>query len=179
MLASAARLFAEHGFRGVGINDIGAAAGVSGPALYRHFASKEAILERLLLDVSEQLLAGGSVRSVRAENPDDALSQLVDWQVEFALANPDLIVIQERDLACLSSEAGRSVRKVQRAYVEIWVKAVLERDGNVDVELARTAVHAAIGLINSTPHSVRQPADAETRALLARMALASLQAVGR
>ena len=62
ILATAAELFAERGFNGVSINDIGAAVGVSGPALYRHFPSKDAVLGELLLGISRSLLAEGSRR---------------------------------------------------------------------------------------------------------------------
>lgn len=40
LLAAAERLFAERGFLAVRLEDIGAAAGVSGPAIYRHFPTK-------------------------------------------------------------------------------------------------------------------------------------------
>ncbi|MBS2080005.1 helix-turn-helix domain-containing protein, partial [Mycobacterium tuberculosis] len=40
LLSAAERLFAERGFLAVRLEDIGAAAGVSGPAIYRHFPSK-------------------------------------------------------------------------------------------------------------------------------------------
>lgn len=46
ILATAAELFAHRGFNGVSINDIGAAVGISGPALYRHFASKDDLVWR-------------------------------------------------------------------------------------------------------------------------------------
>jgi AcrR family transcriptional regulator len=63
LLAAAARLFRRHGFNGVGIDDIGAAAGVSGPAIYRHFRGKQALLAAILdcyLDrFDEQLFAAG------------------------------------------------------------------------------------------------------------------------
>ena len=42
ILDAAARLFAERGYHGVSIDDIGAAVGMSGPGFYRHFAGKEA-----------------------------------------------------------------------------------------------------------------------------------------
>src|SRR4051812_24068906 len=45
----AAGLFRARGYHGVGINDIAAAAGVTGPALYRHFADKRAILAYVVL----------------------------------------------------------------------------------------------------------------------------------
>ena len=47
LLQSAADLFATKGYHAVGIDDIGAAAGISGPGVYRHFASKQALLEAL------------------------------------------------------------------------------------------------------------------------------------
>jgi AcrR family transcriptional regulator len=59
LLAVTARLFAERGFHGVSIEDIGAAAGISGPGVYRHFPSKDALLAELLVDVSERLRDGG------------------------------------------------------------------------------------------------------------------------
>ena len=65
ILRAAAQLFAERGSRAVGVDDVGAAVGVTGPAIYRHFASKDAMLAEMLVRISETLLAGGSERGVR------------------------------------------------------------------------------------------------------------------
>ncbi|MFT4229748.1 MAG: helix-turn-helix domain-containing protein, partial [Microbacterium sp.] len=59
LLREAARLFAEHGFNGVSLEDLGAAVGVSGPAIYRHFANKQAVLGAILTGVSRRLHDGG------------------------------------------------------------------------------------------------------------------------
>ena len=59
LLTAAAALFAVEGFNRVSLEDLGAAAGVSGPAVYRHFAGKQAVLGALLLSVSQDLLDGG------------------------------------------------------------------------------------------------------------------------
>src|SRR3982751_2025114 len=101
ILREAARLFAERGFHGVGMDDIGAAVGISGPGLYRHFASKDALLTELLLPVSERLLAEGSRRAATAGDPETALDALIAWHVEFALDNADVIAVQDRDLDSL------------------------------------------------------------------------------
>ena len=61
-VATAAELFAARGFHGVSVGDLGAACGVSGPAIYKHFASKEAILASMLVRISEELLVGGRER---------------------------------------------------------------------------------------------------------------------
>ena len=66
ILEIAVGLFAARGYHGVSMDDIGAAAGVTGPALYHHFAGKEAMLAAALIPVSEGLLAGGRARVGRA-----------------------------------------------------------------------------------------------------------------
>ena len=179
ILDAAAELFARSGFRGVSIDDIGAAVGISGPALYRHFPRKEAILGELLVGISEELLEEGRRRARDAGGEEidvGGVAALVDWHVEFALDHPDLITVQARDLDALGPEDREHVRRLQLAYVEVWVDALRAEHPGVDVRTARAAAHAAFGLINSTPHSARL-ARAEMAALLRRMALQALRAV--
>ena len=107
ILEIAVGLFAARGYHGVSMDDIGAAAGVTGPALYHHFAGKEAMLVAALIPVSEGLLAGGRDRA--AGHPDDprgALESLVDFHVEFALANPAVIALHLHELDRLPGGAA-------------------------------------------------------------------------
>ncbi|MGX7824404.1 SACE_7040 family transcriptional regulator [Actinokineospora sp. 24-640] len=169
ILAAAAELFARHGFHGVGIDDIGSAVGISGPALYRHFRSKDAMLGEMLTAISEVLLAGGQRRGTGS----GALAELVRFHVDFALDNPALITVQERNLGNLTDPDRRKVRGLQRRYVEIWVEVILDAVPRLSEPSARAAAHAVFGLINSTPHS--RHLDREQMAdLLTRMALAAL-----
>lgn len=172
ILDVAAHMFVERGFRGTSIDDLGAAVGVTGPALYRHFSSKEALLCELLTSVSDDLLRGARVRVHRPGN-GSALSALVQFHVDFALQHPELITVQSRDLDCLSKTDQDRVRGLQRAYVELWVDAVTEESPSLSRSRARAAVHAAFGLMNSTPHSARLDKE-EMRELLAEMTLSSL-----
>ncbi|MFT4186960.1 MAG: TetR/AcrR family transcriptional regulator [Aeromicrobium sp.] len=174
----AAGLFAERGFHGVSIYDLGTAMGTSGAALYKHFASKEALLGAMLVQISERLLSEGSARAeaARADGADAVLDALIDWHTEFALTQPALITVQFRDLASASEEDRRTVRRLQRRYVELWVTTVVEATG-ADEAHARSAAHAVFGLINSTPHSARLKR-ADMAALLHRMSHAALHAAG-
>ena len=61
LLSIAAELFAARGFANVTVDDLGDAAGVSGPALYHHFSGKEALLGEMLVDISEYLLEGDAM----------------------------------------------------------------------------------------------------------------------
>jgi AcrR family transcriptional regulator len=153
ILAAAAELFARHGFHGVGIDEIGAAVGVSGPALYRHFRSKDAMLGEMLTSISEVLLGGGLDRQERTADPGKLLGELIAFHVDFALDNPALITVQERNLGNLTDPDRRRVRALQRRYVEVWVQALIETTPDLAEPTARAAAHAVFGLINSTPHS--------------------------
>jgi AcrR family transcriptional regulator len=173
ILEVAAELFAEHGFHGVSIADLGAACGFSGPALYKHFRSKQAILSEMLVSISEELLLEGERRVTEADDDRAALAALVDWHVTFALAHKPLIVVQDRDWAALPVEAREKVRETQLAYVEVWVGVLRSLHPKLSAEQARARVHAGFGLINSTPHSA-VVSDADMHRILSEMALRAL-----
>jgi AcrR family transcriptional regulator len=152
ILEIAVGLFAARGYHGVSMDDIGAAAGVTGPALYHHFAGKEAMLAAALIPVSEGLLAGGQERVADHQgDPAASLAALVDFHVEFALANPAVIVLQLHELDRLPDEPRNEIRRLQRRYVEVWVDVLTALRAGLSRGEARVLAHAAFGLINSTP----------------------------
>ena len=173
ILATAAELFAARGFHGVSVAELGAACGISGPALYKHFPSKQAMLAEMLVSISEQLLSVGRERVTSAGSPDEALRGLVAWHVDFALHNRALIVVQDRDWSSLPEEARERVRALQRAYVELWVDQLMTVHPDLDPQRGRAMAHAAFGLINSTPHSTFL-SEPEMAGLLVAMAAAAL-----
>lgn len=175
ILAAAAELFAAHGFHGVGIDDIGAAIGITGPALYRHFRSKDAMLGEMLTNISKELLDGGNARVHAATGPGQALDELVAFHTDFALNHPALITVQERNLGNLRDEDRKQVRTLQRRYVEVWVTAIADAVTGVSEQRARSAAHAVFGLLNSTPHNRYLGTD-ELTELLNRIALGALHA---
>src|SRR4051812_12593 len=97
LLALAAELFAQRGFAGVTVDDLGAAAGVSGPALYHHFESKEALLGEMLIGISASLLQRAQ-QAVKDNEPDALLPALVSMHVDFAVDERALITVHFRDL---------------------------------------------------------------------------------
>lgn len=219
ILDTAADLFAARGFHGVSVGDIGAAVGISGPALYKHFAGKEDILGQCLLHASERLLEGAreltgapgpAAPGIAAETapkrradvgagpenqagtkatPEDradtdgsatgipaapdALSALIEFHTDFALSQPSLIVIQEREWGSLGERVRAKVRERQLAYIDVWTQALQPHRPGLSPAQARAAVQAAFGLLNSTPHSARI-SRAAMRDLLTRMARAAL-----
>lgn len=173
ILATAADLFAARGFHGVSVADLGAACGISGPALYKHFASKDAVLAEMLVSISERLLAVGRLRVIEADDAAAALRGLVDWHVEFALQHRALIIVQDRDWESLPVEARERVRLLQREYVDLWADQLRRLHDGLDLTTARAMAHAAFGLINSTPRTGALP-DPSLHDLLIEMALRAL-----
>lgn len=170
-----AQLFAANGFHGVSIEDIGGACGMSGPAVYKHYPSKDAILADLLLGISQHLLDGGRAQVASVAGPRQTLASLISFHLDFTLTDPDLIRVQDRDLANLGA-AARRVRRLQRAYVEIWRSTLQQVRSDLDDTQARARVQAVFGLLNSTPHSAVGSDPAWMRELLSCMAAAALAA---
>ncbi len=157
ILEIAVRMFAERGYHGVSMDDIGSAAGVTGPALYHHFAGKEAMLV-----------------AAHPGDPRAALESLVDFHVEFALTNPGVIAVHLQELDRLPEEPRREIRRLQRLYVEEWVGLLDAVRPDLSAAEARVLVHATFGLMNSTPFLAGE-VDRERRAALLRTgALAAL-----
>ena len=173
ILDIAADLFAARGFHGVSVAELGAACGISGPALYKHFESKDAMLAEMLVSISEALLAEGRSRVAGAGSPREALEALVEWHIEFAIEHRALIVVQDRDWSSLPDEARERVRALQRAYVDVWATQVRLVDTALSPEASRTRAHVLFGLLNSTPHSGRLP-DPQMHDVLREMAHGAL-----
>src|SRR5690606_2989502 len=122
-----AHLFAERGFAAVTTIELGDAVGMSGPALYNYFPSKEALLAELLVDASTRLLDGCRGIIADADPAAQTLERLIAFHLEFATTGHDIIRIQDRELAQLPADVRHEVRSLQRRYVQEWdrVLAVL------------------------------------------------------
>ncbi|WP_047869294.1 TetR/AcrR family transcriptional regulator [Nocardiopsis sp. RV163] len=174
LLGAAARLFAERGYRGVSIDDLGRAVGTTGPALYRHFRGKQELLGAVLVDVSERLALRGGELVARASGAEEALEALLRGHIAFALDEPDLITVHDRELGNLTDADRRRVRRLQRGYVEQWVGVLGELRPDASATVLRAAVHAVFGLLNSTPHSRGELSRRHMAGLLLEMGRAAL-----
>jgi len=177
ILGAAAVLFAARGFHGVSIEDIGSAVGISGPALYRHFSGKDALLREMLLDISERLHEQGARLATAPPTAEAALDSLLGGHIEFALGNPELIRVHERELDNVPEPARRAIRRLQRLYVEEWVTVLSELHPSCEPARLRAATHAVFGLLNSTPRSAGELPPEAMAAVLHEMARAAFAAL--
>lgn len=142
---SALRLFRERGFHATSINDIGADAGVTGPALYSHFASKGELLAEAIREgcrrIGEALDAALSGEDLA---PGEALEQLVRAYVGVALDDADLTACYVLELRNLEPEYRGPLRRPARALRDLWQEKLLAVRPDLDPECAKTMVQMAI-----------------------------------
>ncbi len=175
IVAAAARLFHERGYRGTSIEDIGAAVGMTGPAIYRHFASKEAILAELVVRSFERAErdVSGAVRDARTAR--DGLAEIVRHTVVHAIEETDLVALAEREGRNLSPELRRRIGRLQRVVFEAWIDALRAVRPRLGADVARATVRAVIALILAVRWAEGLEREAAT-AQFTRMAMAALLA---
>jgi AcrR family transcriptional regulator len=174
LIAVAGNLFASRGYYAVTVDDIGEAVGLTGPALYRHFPSKEALLVAVFDEVIEQLTI--RLRAIVSESPDPgtALLAIVRLHVEFAIEQRENVAVWRQEFQNLPETDRWRLRRAQRLYVEEWVHQVHELRPEFSDTEVRAAVHAAIGLLQSPSDFQSGLAPEDAVNLLMSMALAAL-----
>ena len=174
LLAAAAHLFADRGFHAVGIDDIGAAAGISGPGVYRHFRSKGALLEALCDRAMTRMLEGARGIPAAHEDPHAALEALVDLHVAFAVEQRALIGVWIREARALSDDVRRSLRKRMRAYEQPWHQVLAQLREDLDPAEVAVVTGSTLAMLNGTAFTSPDVEAERLEVLLRRMALAAL-----
>jgi AcrR family transcriptional regulator len=170
LLRATADLVAERGYHAVGVAEIGAAAGVTGAAIYRHFGTKMDLLVALMDQVVDNLQERAAVASM-AERP---LDSLISSHVEFALRNRAIIAVYDQEAHNLPPHDLRRLRRKQRAYVDQWASVLSEARPSQSPQETLAQVHATFGLLNSVSDFPSPLPKDEMAQMLSRMAKAAL-----
>lgn len=178
ILAAAADLVAHKGFHAVSIAEIGAAAGITGSGIYRHFESKSAVLVALFDRVIDELLRDENEILSTTPNLVSALDRLIAGQVQFVVGDRELAQVYYNEINNLPDEDRRRLRRKQRLYLEEWVHLVNEQRPDLNDTEARTVVHTVIGAIQSTLFHNTGLAEDRLRVLLTSAARAILGITG-
>jgi AcrR family transcriptional regulator len=170
ILAAARELLRDQGWHAVGVDEIGTASGVSGPAVYRYFPSKEALLTEALTHAAEELW------NTAPPDPDAPLEAWVTSHVRFVLANVDLVELWYAEARHLPPAALAQQRRLQRRYLDGWGTALHTRRPDLPAGEVVIRVRGAVGLIHAVAHADRRTRAWATAPLLTRLALAALDA---
>jgi AcrR family transcriptional regulator len=178
IMERAAELFYERGFHATGIDEIGEAAGVSGPAIYRHFKSKD----DLLLAILEQHIdyVAAVTEAARVEDGDAAaqLERHVRAQVQLAVEAPHMGALIAQELTNLpAADRPRIVRKIRLNRAE-WLHVLAEARPDLPETALRIRMHGIVGLIRdmATARSIAEVGPDELAEITIRMVLAAIYA---
>jgi len=157
VLAAATELFRQHGFAAVSMEDIGAAAGIAGPSVYRHFPSKAGLLTAICRRAADRLAIGAEYALRTSAPPDErtALRRLAESYVHTLTASPELAVSFSTDPAHISATAQAELVRTQRDYVAQWVRLLAAAHPDLTEREAKISVHAALTVANDLARTRR------------------------
>jgi len=155
ILSAAAELFHRKGFHAVSMEDIGAAAGIAGPSVYRHFSSKAALLGAIARRAGDRLLL--DAERVRLSSADEtaALRGLIDSYVRVLTGSAELAVSFSADAVNYAEDEGPELLRIQRDYVAQWVSLLGAAQPALNPREAKITVHAALTIANDLSRTRR------------------------
>jgi AcrR family transcriptional regulator len=174
LLAVAARLFCERGYHAVTMEEIGAAAGIAGPSVYNHFASKSDLLLAACNRIGDRLRQGAAQAVGSGQPPARTLELMVDSFVSTVLECCDLVAAYLSEGDNLPDRERAEARRMQRAYAQQWARLVIAVRPELSEPEARVRVHAAYAVVNDIARMGRFAARPGLGAELRGLALALL-----
>jgi len=138
--------FQEKGFHGVGMDELGTRAGLSGPSLYRYFSGKDEILATLLNEAMDELLAATAPVE---EDPAADLRRALRHHAEFALANRALVTLYQREVGSLVDPWSRSFTRRRGHYTRRWEALVARARPDLDDATVAATSQGCLGLVFS------------------------------
>lgn len=157
----AARRFQEFGYHHVSLADVAADAGVTAPAVYRHFHNKQDLLAGA---ISSGLDA---VEAVLARAADDALEDVVSAVAELIEDRRYLWNLLQREARFLDPELRSNVEEQLDRITDEFARHLKLRRPNLAPDEARNLVTAATSALASPSLPRSAPRWLVTRALAA------------
>jgi AcrR family transcriptional regulator len=149
VLVASIRLFAEHGFQAVSMDDIGTAAGIAGPTLYHHFENKSAILVAALTRCLEAMLFDLSVALRFADSAEQALDRVLTSFVRVTVEHGDDLGGLLNEISSVPAGDRQSLRHLEHDYVTEWAALVCGHRPELSTREAEILVYAAQSVISS------------------------------
>lgn len=152
IVAAAAHLFNERGYRNTTIDDVAKYLGIAKPTVYAHIESKrkvlEAIFDRVMVEMS-----GGLAEIMRSEDdPEEQLRQVVYFGARFAVAMRGYLVIFYGDERELEPKFRKRIQTMSHQItdeVEHVVRRCIDK-GVISGELDATiTTNLVLGMVNS------------------------------
>lgn len=146
ILRAAAQLFRTYGYQAVGIDDIGEAVGITGPAVYRHFRNKEELLVAALTRTLDRTLEALDSMDGHASGRA-AMAGIVRHLVVTTMQDWDFAVVFRREFEALPAERRREIHPKRQRMLDALVKATAEMHPGLPRADMRVRLEAQYGVL--------------------------------
>ncbi|MDE0606413.1 MAG: TetR/AcrR family transcriptional regulator [Acidimicrobiaceae bacterium] len=174
ILEAAIQLFHERGYPATSVDDIGSAVDVSGPAIYRHFSSKEEILIEAVILAADEVHQAIQATQATEGNGESLLERYVSAYVRTAMRRSALIAVWTSEARHLSAQRRSPMSRRLRAWINDWTAVLVSVRPELTKDQAHLLVTATIGMITSVATTAR--VDWQTQDRLTTIAMATLHA---
>ncbi|MBF6327931.1 TetR/AcrR family transcriptional regulator [Nocardia transvalensis] len=150
IVRAAAELFAEKGFHGTGVAEIGDRADVQRGALYYHIGSKEELLFQILRDYTAVMYAEAGEIAASADDPITKVRRLIRSHIRLIIEHRLEVAIQLRDVSALTGDRAADLQELRDRVQRCWQDVI---DAGYAAGVLRTADHVVtngvLGMLNS------------------------------
>ena len=158
LLEAASGAFAEHGADDVSLEEIARRAGVGIGTLYRHFPTRQALLEAVYIDQVESLSARAR-ELLRAESPADALAEWLRAMVKFSSTKRNMTTALLATLGTDSELLSSCVKEIKGAAESLLARA--QQAGVVRADADARDVIRLVHAVNIATEKAPDPGQAD------------------
>ncbi|MEU6702006.1 TetR/AcrR family transcriptional regulator [Pseudonocardia sp. NPDC046786] len=126
ILRVAAEKFAEKGFHGTGVAELGDAAGIKRGALYYHIGSKEDLLFHLSRRHVEEALVCGEAVVAEAVGAVEKFRLLVREHLRTLAARRSEVIVVMHEMHALTGERAKKFKRLRVQYEQLFEKIMRE-----------------------------------------------------
>jgi AcrR family transcriptional regulator len=118
VIAAAGRLFAEKGYHGTSMRDLGRELGLLGSSLYAHVESKQDLLVEVVEEGARLFQASADSALAAGGGAADRLRQLIEGHIGVVVDNPDVVRTYLNEAGMLDPEHRGRVIAARDRYEE-------------------------------------------------------------
>ncbi|MEU0539104.1 TetR/AcrR family transcriptional regulator [Nocardia sp. NPDC005978] len=148
LLRQAIKLFHEHGYPNVSVEDIAVAAQLPAPsAVYRYYRSKGDILTAAFRRAARLVSDAIGPAVAASDSPQQALNRLIELYVDGSFTDRELTFVYYAEIGNVDPAERTLLRNIQRLNVEEWAKLLVAARPQLAPQEARLLVHTALTLV--------------------------------
>jgi AcrR family transcriptional regulator len=148
IVAVATELFLKNGYGATTVDQIGEAARLTGPAIYRHFRGKSDIFAAVLFRSLDGMTLDPIARLDEAP-PQQVLAEMVGVWVDAALNGRQVLALYEHEHHRLDRETLDTLRQARLRFRTPWIRVLRESRPELTEAEALAMVESIFWMISS------------------------------